>query len=359
MIAPAGATDPWVVVLASQTLGQYKLGAVLGRGAFGIVFEAVSDMTGARFAVKVLPPTADVGAQVDFENEGVLLKQLNPCAGVVSFVDGGVHQVQMLGVGGVSIPIDVRYHVMTLASGSLDELILDPSTRGNLGWDERIRLWRSMVKALMQMHLHGVAHRDLKCSNCLLHVSKNQTKIRFGDLGRARDLSLPGRLPPEQYLLGRGDFRFAPPEALFWQGGSTKEDFLAADYYGLGSMLVELITGQSMTSLAIGDFRAALDTGRQDNQGGLQRDLGSLNLKFRAVIDEVVDGLPRAIRGDARAVLESLCDPVPTKRLSVSPYSRDRTSREKLAWILRRADIMIRRVEIEMREERKQAKVSA
>jgi serine/threonine protein kinase len=196
----------------SQSLGEYKLECDLGSGNFGVVFEAVHERTGGRFAVKVLTPTSDAGAVVDFENEGVLLKQLNPCAGVINFVDGGVHAFEVHGPGGTPVPIDMRYHVMSQASGSLDELTLDPVLRSELRSDERLKLWRSTVKGLMQMHQHGVAHRDLKCSNCLLHVAKSDTQVRFGDLGRGpftRGISCRAWRPPLRAsgsaLLARGN----------------------------------------------------------------------------------------------------------------------------------------------------------
>jgi serine/threonine protein kinase len=355
----ASPPNPWVAILTSQTVGEYKLERDLGAGNFGIVFEAVHETTGGRFALKVLTPTSDPGAVMDFKNEGTLLKQLSPCAGVVNFVDDGTHNLEVHGPGGIPVPIEMPYLVMTQASGSLDQLVLDPVLRTRLGEVERLKLWRTMIKALMQMHLHGVAHRDLKCSNCLLHVTKSETKIRFGDLGRARDLGIPASHSAEEYLVGRGDLRFAPPESLFWQGGMSKEDFLAADYYGLGSLLVELITGQSMTGLAIGDFRSVFEVGRDDYLHGRRRDLTTLNLRYRSVIAEVVDQLPKSIQSDARAVLSSLCSPEPADRLTASPYSRDRNSHDRLTWILRRTDIMIRRLEIEIREERRRERATA
>ncbi|MGX5681008.1 protein kinase domain-containing protein [Schumannella luteola] len=359
MTAGAASVNPWIAVLTSQSVGSYRLQKLIGEGQFGLVFEAIHEATGGRFAVKVLPPTSDTGAVLDFENEGILLRKLNPCGGVINFVDGGMQTVEVTGPGGVLLPLELRYHVMSQASGSLDELVLDAAIRSSLGWVERLRLWRSMTKSIMQMHQYGVAHRDLKCSNSLLHVTKGQTRVRFGDLGRARDLTIAGRLAPEHYLTGRGDWRFAPPEALFWQGGATRDDFLAADYYGLGSLLVELITGQSMTGLAIGDFKSALKLGQEDYFLGRQRDLSSLALRYRSVISEVAAQLPLSVQADARVMLASLCSPDPTARMVASPYSRDRESREKLAWILRRTDIMIRRLEIELRDDRRREKVSA
>jgi serine/threonine protein kinase len=278
---------------------------------------------------------------------------------VVNFVDGGTQALVLHGPGGAPIPIEIRFHVLTLASGTLEELLVDPVARNQLSWEEKLRLWRWAVKSLMQMHSVAVAHRDLKASNCLLMVQGNVTRLRFADLGRAKDLNLGPVRKPETYLTGRGDFRFAPPEALLFQGGARAGDFLAADYYGLGSLLVEIVTGQSMTTLAIDNIQGLLAQGFADHQAGLERDINGLTLRYRTVISEVVALMPASIREDARAVLSSLCHPNPSHRLSFTPFSKDRAARDRLAWILRRTDIMIRRIEIDSRVARRREKASA
>jgi len=246
----------------------------------------------------------------------------------------------------------VRFHVLTAASGSVDELILDPDDRANLDWAERIRLFRGAVKGVHQMHRAGVAHRDLKSSNCLLMVAGSTTKVRLADLGRSKDLRISPTVPVSNYVKGRGDLRFAAPEFLWLQGGSTAEDFIAADYYGLGSFLVELTTGQPLTSLALGNFGVILSQAAANLGRGQTNDLATLNLQYRRVIAEAVDLMPKAIQNDAQVVLTGLCDPVPSERLARTRYNRDRHL-EPLEWILRRADIMIRRLEIDARNERR------
>ena len=92
-----------------------------------------------------------------------------------------------------------------------------------------------------------------------------------------------------------------------------------------------------------------------DLQRGQTGDLATLNLQYRRVIAEVMDLMPKSIQDDAQVLLASLCDPLPTERLARSPYHRDRHL-EPLEWVLRRADIMIRRLEIDAREERRIAR---
>lgn len=322
------------------------------------MFQCTHVPSDRRFAIKVMTPTSDIEVLADFENEGRLLQTLNGCDGIINYVDGGAETFPFQGPGGVSLPIELRFHVLVLADGNLEELLRDPSIRSDLGWTERLRIWREAVRGVMQMHRQGVVHRDLKSSNCLLVVNGKQTTVRLTDLGRAKSLTVPPVHMPIQYQTGRGDFRFAAPEALFWQAGSSADDFRAADYYGLGSLLTELVSGQPMTALAIGDYRQALIEGRADFDAGVRRDLDVLVGKYRHAVSEVVETLPLTIQDDARHVLSSLCHPDPSQR-ALASFSRDRHSRDRLSWVLRRTDIMTRRLSIEARALRLREKVNA
>lgn len=345
-------------MLNGKTLGGYTLDHPLGRGNFSTVFEAVDDATGGRFAVKVLKPAADARDRFDFENEAVLLRQLNLCEGVISFVDGGTDDIEVFDAAGAAMPFPFPYLVMPLATGCVAELVEDPVGRVNWNWIERLQVFRGVLTALRQMHAHGVVHRDLKCANCLMvmSVAGGGFRIRLNDLGRAKDLSLPATLPMEEYVAGRGDLRFAPPEFLYLQGGVRAEDFLAADYYGLGSMLVELTTGQPMTALAIPEIMRVLHESQADYLAGRRRDLSALVLRYRSVVADILTEMPVLIRPDAAIVLNSLCHPVPAQRLIRAPFSKDRLSPDGLAWVLRRTDIMIHRLEIEARVQRRAAR---
>lgn len=359
-----GATPPpqtdWAALLLGETVGDYKIERPLGEGAFGLVFEALPISGGARVAVKILKPGVnDPGAVLDFENEGLLLRKLGSCDGVIDVLDSGSHTLQATLSGGFVIPIAMPYQALALASGSLDEISNDPAARSRLDLVEALHLWRSAVLSLMRMHQGGVAHRDLKCSNCLIMVNKSGPIIQFGDLGRAKDMSLPPTHAIIEYARGRGDIFHSPPEAIFWQGGEMTEDFLAADYYGVGSLFIELLTGFSLTRLAIGDMGSAFSQGQSDFQSGRRRDLTVLSAKYEYVIGGVVEKLPKAVQSDLALILGSLCHPDPLRRLLKSPFSRDRNAKDKLEWILRRIDIVIRHLNIERREARRRERKAA
>ena len=243
-------TSPWVGPLTGMTLGGYRLERCIAEGSFGLVFEVTKADTLASFAMKVLPPSGHAGSYLDFDIEGILLKKSIKCSSVINLIETGVDSVTVTLPGGAVVPLDVKYHVLSLASASLEELITDPGTLIKLAWPERISLWRGAIKGVHQMHLKATAHRDLKSSNCLLMVGGSKVELRVADLGRSKDFTQAPMNSADTYFGGLGDFRYAPPEYLWMQGGAKADDFRNADLYGLGSLLVELSTGHPMTALS-------------------------------------------------------------------------------------------------------------
>lgn len=353
MTADLASLDPWAAMLMGASLGPYVLVEHLNAGHFGHVFEAEHSHTRARFALKVLKLNPSAATSTEFVNEAVLLRQLSGCDGIIKFVDEGVGRVELQVNGGMVMPVDVQYLVLSRASGSVDELILDPIARGELSALEKLRLWRDVVKAVRQMHGLGIAHRDLKCSNCLLMVSGNFSSVKLADLGRSKDLAHPPARMAEEYLFGRGDMRFAPPEFLYLLGDSSSSSAISSDYYGIGSILVELFTGQSLTSIVMGDLNRVIEQAKADYLAGRSRDPRILVGRYRSVIADVVELMPLSIRTDVSTLLNQMCHPDPTERSLPSPYRRDRLDRDQLHWILKRVDIMIKQLEIEMRMERR------
>jgi serine/threonine protein kinase len=345
-------TSPWIIPLTGSTLGGYRLDKCIGEGGFGLVFEVTKLDTAAQFAMKVLPPGATITSQIEFENEGVLLRKLNACASVINLVDTGSENIPMTVEGGC-VPLPVNFHVLALASGSLEELIVAPGTLDKFAWSERVSLWRGAVKGVHQMHLKSVAHRDLKSSNCLLMVVGTRSEVRLADLGRSKDSTQPVMHHPQAYLSGLGDFRYAPPEYLWYQGGATMSDFKNADLYGLGSLLAELATGHPMTALAMTSWSDARTDGLADLRAGVTRDLATLRPQFRVAIDGVADEVPLAIRPSVANLLTQLCDPVPHARQPQSALGRRRyTPDNGLLWLLRRADIVRRQLDVAPRRRR-------
>lgn len=345
-------TDPdWERYFAGQVIDGHSIGSKLGQGAFGMVFEATNQRTGSNAAIKLLKPGySGTDAGIDFNNEATLLATLSACDGAVNILGDGKHVMQVTTADGMTFPMEVPYQIMALASGTLNDFSSTPEARSRLDFVECLRLWRSAILAISRVHAHRVVHRDIKSDNCLVFLDRSgRAKVRYGDFGRARDLSVPPSRSEQDYFAGRGHRLHAPPEAIYWQGGAADSDFIAADYYGVGSVLVELLTGLSLSQIVIGNFQEAHNQALLDFQAGQRRDLRVLKPKYDFVIDSVVAEVPKSVRGELKEVLQHLCHPDASMRLAPAPYSRDRNDREPLAWVLRRIDIMIRRINIERR----------
>ncbi|BBY87831.1 protein kinase domain-containing protein [Mycolicibacterium tokaiense] len=339
----------WIPSLLGQDVDGYLLNSCIGVGTFGLVFEVTKQSSGSRFAMKILVPNGIANAAAEFDREGTLLDKLNRCSSVVNWIESGTFQYMVVAPNGTSIPIALKYHVLSLASGALDELILDPVQRAALPWPERLAHWRGAVKGIHQMHLARVAHRDLKSGNCLLMVHKGDTQVRIGDLGRSKDMTEPATVPAINYVFGRGDAEFAPPEHLYCQGGGTEADFRNADLYGLGSLFVELATGHPMTALAIGSWQNARNEGEQEFRNGAPRDLSTLRPRYRLALDIMAAEVAPPIRQEAVRLVQQLCDPVPSERQPRPRRGKRYAPDNGLLWLLARADIMSRRLAVETR----------
>jgi hypothetical protein len=201
---------------------RYTLGAQLGRGGFGTVYQAKrsSSIASFEFAIKVLDPSSFVEhpqrARERFIREVQAVQRLQH-RGIVPFVDAG-------------LDIEGRpYLVMPKVDGS------------NL-WDacgpqrveEVMSLMLQVLEALEYAHQNNVLHRDLKPSNILVRRSDRQPLIvDFGqaylfDEMRQDSLTSSGLV---------GSLGYIPPEVI----ANPKERSVLHDIYSCGVIVYELI----------------------------------------------------------------------------------------------------------------------
>jgi serine/threonine protein kinase len=339
----ASPTPPEAALFLNQTLGgRYKVTAYLNRGGFSLLFRGVDTTSGLDIAIKVLHPGATPDNHLEFEGEATLLRQLKGCSHVVDLHDDGRDhvQVQVLATRAV-VPIPVRYQILELAEGDLSDVV---ANRASISWSERIMLFRNMALGVHQMHLGKVVHRDIKSENGLLFPGPGKSMVlKVADLGRSRDVTLPPRFSPDQYEHGRGDLRFAPPEALWLQVVDAAPSWRRADLYLLGSVLYELATGQGITALALGNPMAVImskaQLGVPQRAADYRGRVNELRGKYQTAFDLFANEVPREIEWEARQLLEQLCDPDPSRR---GPRFRaDLARTDGLEWVLRRSDIIL------------------
>ncbi len=324
-------------------LGDYCPIAFLGSGAFSLVYEAMHVPSGAHVALKILKPGASLDENREFENEGQLLVKLSGSSGVVNLLDTTSAQVSVtLAATGQNVLLNTRFHVLELANACLVELL---AHRGRLPWSERLELYRGVALGVHQMHCKHVMHRDLKTANCLLFERPgHDVAAKVADLGRSRDLTqLPGA-SPWQYIVGRGDPNFAPPETLWQLGQDQAASHRQVDLYGLGSLFFELATGIGLTGIALlpkwsviaGDLALPTDRRRLLYASRAHEIRGWFETAYALLGKE----LPPSIRAYSTGLVRHMCDPVPERRMPVVGPGRHATSTHDLNWLLRSIDIL-------------------
>lgn len=353
--APTDWLQELILNLAGETFGEYVIDGFLSKGAFGLVFDCHHAASNQPAALKLLNPTRfNAPNAIDFHNESTMLESLNACDGTVSLYARGDYRLPPA-LSNLPFEMVLPYQVMPKATKILDDYCRSLDAIASTSDLERLYLWRSAVLSLAQTHAHNVAHRDLKTENCLVFEGKHgKLTVQYADFGRGKDLAAPASRPTEMYLSGRGDPFHAPPESLYLQAGPERKDFVAADYYGVGSIFVELLTGLPLTQQTVGNFKDAQDQAEYDFNAGRRRDLSVLTSKHNLILKGISKTVPRSLQDDLYQILRVLCNPDPGKRIGPGPYNRDRRNREPLLWVLDRIDIMIKRLEIEERAKRRQ-----
>ncbi len=205
---------------------RFEVQELRGAGTFSYVFAGLDHVTGEQVAIKILKFATPSSATSEFENEARLLELLRKASGVVNLVAAGQGVVAVARVpGGTVTQLPVRYIAMELADAALDELVLH---RDRLSFGSRLQLLRHVVLGLHQMHTAKVFHRDVKAENSLVFNGRG-TVVKLSDLGRSKQLAEPRRFAAEEYVVGRGDWRYAPPEVLLGQLRYEEPDMRRVD----------------------------------------------------------------------------------------------------------------------------------
>lgn len=194
--------------------GKWTLGAPLGRGASGVVYEAFH-RNGIRAAVKILHPdlAADEGVVARFLREGAVANYLEHVGAVVAFDDDRTDD-------------GLVYVVFERLEGQPLSAILEH--HGLVPPDEALRITDALLDVLKAAHDRGVLHRDIKPANVFVLDSGAIKLLDFGLAKSGRDapdlpalaptapgaiLGTPGFMPPEQ---ARGDAYLVDARSDLW-----------------------------------------------------------------------------------------------------------------------------------------------
>lgn len=140
--------------LVGKRLGQYRIKAILGKGAMATVFKAHQPSLDRYVAIKVLPPSfaAENPAFIKrFQREAKAIARLyHP--NILPVYDFGIYR-------------DYSYIVMRYVEGARSLSQVVPAA---LTTEQIIDLISQVASGLAYAHAQGVIHRDVKPSNVLL-----------------------------------------------------------------------------------------------------------------------------------------------------------------------------------------------
>jgi len=207
--------------------GRYTRGEAIGGGPLGSVHRGKHLGLGTDVCIKELK---DIFGYFSFLQRGEVLKRLKRelCA------QAQVRHPAVVAILDQSVEGQRPYVVMELLSGSLRDR-LERAGGKSLPVAQSIRTFLQLSYALRAAHASGLTHHNLKPENVLYDAYGN---ARLGDFGLSRVIEVePGKGLP-QVFVGTGSLSYLAPELI-----TRKEAGPAADVYGLGILLYEMLTG--------------------------------------------------------------------------------------------------------------------
>ncbi|GIV96473.1 MAG: hypothetical protein KatS3mg057_1130 [Herpetosiphonaceae bacterium] len=196
--------------------GRYQLVGVLGKGGFGVVFEAIDQRLNRRCAVKVIS-AASLNEQQQIEAEASILSKY---ASQFPFIPD---------IYDIWSEASQTYLVMEYIAGhGLDQLLIKP-------WPvTRVEEFlRALLGHLAQLHAAGIVHRDLKPANIKRTPDGRYLLLDFG-------IAKQGAVT--QTAAKALSLDYASPEQI--QGRPTDA---RSDLYSLAATAYHLLTGQPPT----------------------------------------------------------------------------------------------------------------
>ncbi len=226
---------------SGDTLGPYRVLAVLGEGGMGQVWRAHDTRLQRDVALKVLPveTLGDEPARARLVREARLASKLNH-PHICTIYEVGESE-PLTGSPQASSGQGVAYIAMELVEGqSLSARLSD----GPLPTDQVLRYGQQMADALAHAHSRGVVHRDFKSLNVMVTPEGQVKVLDFGLAKRLAGEDLAEATTMSQHSVTEhgtvaGTLPYMAPEQLRGQPADARSDIWA-----LGVVLYEMVAAK-------------------------------------------------------------------------------------------------------------------
>uniref|UniRef100_A0A8C3XYP7 non-specific serine/threonine protein kinase n=3 Tax=Catharus TaxID=9184 RepID=A0A8C3XYP7_CATUS len=224
---------------------KYSILREVGRGSYGVVYEAVANRTKRRVAVKRMPCNAPESAELALQEFWALRSiqrqhqnviQLEECVlqhgrlfQPLENRESGSHLLLVeTCLKGRSCAEPRRgcwlWFVMELCQGgTMNEFLL---ARRGPDAPLNARFMRQLSGAVAFLHRHGIVHRDLKADNVLVACGPGGPVVKVSDFGLSRVCA--GAVSRQRFSSACGSSFYMAPEV--WEGHATAK----ADVFALG-----------------------------------------------------------------------------------------------------------------------------
>ena len=207
-----------MAIQIGDTIGDYQVTGVLGRGGMGKVYRVRSMLTDREDAMKVV--LSDLDDNPDFE--GRFLREIKVHASLQHPNIAALYTAHRIG--------DRLVMILELIEGVSLEEMLRPE---GLDIGESTKYLAQVLDALAYAHDHGVVHRDIKPANIMIGPGG---VVKLTDFGIARSAA-QARLTGAGLALGT--LAYMSPEQV---SGANVDG--RSDIYSLGLTFYEMITGR-------------------------------------------------------------------------------------------------------------------
>jgi len=305
--APIAATDGSG---GGHAFAGHRLVRELGRGAFGVVFEAVPPGGGAAVALKLLNPmaTVDPRRQRELLREAEVARRLEH-PGIVRVLDSGIER-------------GTAWFATELVRGRALDRLPEPTTDSERS-ERALTIGLALAEAIGHAHALGVVHRDLKPANVLV---TGGARVKVLDFGLARHDEIPLSITTDGEVAGTP--LFMAPEQL--AGGPVGP---WSDVFALGLLIVMLADPRVRERLRASDEMSRRIAGARSAAVRL----GDLPRPLRAIVRRCLEPHPADRYANAGELAEDLRAAIAGARL---PHGYPSTRRRVARWVRRNPAIV-------------------